>query len=98
MVLVSTLVHVFMVKESDDACFLTSDLDLGLSSLRLQNSFNTLFQMFKRCFNVSIAMDAAPSKRLNFNFTTLSILCLDNLNLSAAYTTIFILQKAQQTN
>ena len=41
--------------------FFTSDLDFGLSSFRHQNSFNTLFQMFKRCFNVSIAMDAASS-------------------------------------
>ena len=48
----------------------TSDLDFGLSSLRHQNSFNILFQMFKRCFNVSIGTDATPSKRFNFIFTT----------------------------
>ena len=50
--------------------FFTSDLNFGLSSLRHQNSFNTLLQIFKIYFNVSIAMDAAPSKRLTFNFTT----------------------------
>ena len=41
---------------------LMSDLDFWLSSLRHQNSFNILFQMFKICFNVIIAMDATPSK------------------------------------
>ena len=41
---------------------LISDLDFGLSSLRHQNSFNILFQMFKRFFDVSIGMYAIKAR------------------------------------